>query len=149
MNPFVWDLPMTPDDPFGNPVVAVLDCVRIFIAFLGLLSLAMIVPSIPMARNLPTRYRLICLALFSIYVSLTELQRIGFYSNWRLLLGLACATGTFVSILLFIRFEGDRRYAPKWARWSSDRMHTSEQVTDRKGRETRADEDDAEDEQRA
>ncbi len=149
MNPFVWDLPLTPDDPFGNPLLILLDGIRVFVAVLAGISLLMLIPSLPMARNLPTRYRLICLILFSIYMITTEVQRIGFYANWRIMLAVLCSAMTFISVLLFIRFEGDRRYAPKWARWFSDRMHTAEQVTDRKDRETRADEDDAEDEKRA
>jgi uncharacterized protein YhhL (DUF1145 family) len=149
MNPFVWDLPLTPDDPFGNPLLVLLDSIRVFIAVLAGISLLMLIPSLPMARNLPTRYRLICLMLFSIYMLTTEIQRIGFYANWRIMLAVLCAAMTFVSVLLFIRFEGDRRYAPKWARWFSDRMHTSEQVMDRRDREARADEEDAEDEKHA
>lgn len=149
MNPIFWDLPMVPDDPFGSPVLVFLDVMRIFIAVLAGLSLLMIIPSVPMARSLPTRYRLIALALFSVYVAVIEIQRIGFYANWIFLLGLACVAMTFISILLFIRFEGDRRYAPRWARWFSDHMHTPDERADRRNREALADQDDAEDEKRA
>lgn len=145
MNLFVWDLPLSPDDPFSNPTLIILDSLRVLIGVFAVLSIALIIPSIPMARNMPTRYRLFALLLFSLYVGLTEVQRIGFYANWRLVLGTLCAVFTFMSVLLFVRFEGDRRYAPKWARWGSDQMHTKQDRADRTDREAGADRDDEDD----
>jgi hypothetical protein len=116
MDIFQWQFPSGPDDPFGNPTIVVLDCLRILIVLCGVLTVLLTIPALPMTWSITQKYRIGCIALFSIYVSMTEIQRIGDYANWRLLLGAVCSIWAVSSMFAFIRFEGNPD-AVKWASW--------------------------------
>lgn len=113
---FQWQIPNQPGLPFSNGTIAVLDCIRLLIVLCGVLTILLAIPALPMTWNLTQKYRLGCIALFSVYVSLTEIQRLGDYANWRLLLGAFCSIWAAIALFSFIRFEGNPE-AATWASW--------------------------------
>lgn len=116
MDPFQWKIPLEPGDPFGTPLLIALDSVRVLIIVCGLISVLLTIPAILMAWTQIQQFRLACLGMFSIYVVLTEVQRIGYFGNWRIILATVVAVWTLFSLVAFIQYEGNPENAPKFMR---------------------------------
>lgn len=117
MDLFQWQIPFGPGDPFGTTILAILDSLRVGVATVGLLTVLICVPALLMTWSITQKFRIASIGLFSVYVSLTEIQRIGDYANWRLILGTVCVIWAFSSLIAFIQYEGNPDHAPRYARW--------------------------------
>lgn len=78
-----------PSTPFGNPVLAVADLLRIACAFGGLLVAATTPGVTRRAWTELQRWRLISIGLFALVAGGTELEHLGDWPSYRLLLNIA------------------------------------------------------------
>ena len=107
MDIFQWQFPEGPGTPFGSPILIALDSIRLAIVFFGFWTVVLCIPAVLMTWTITQKYRIASIGLFTIYVALTEVQRLGFHANWRLMLGMVCIIWAFVSLIAFIQYEGN------------------------------------------
>lgn len=97
--------PSGPGTPFATITLVILDTARVAIIVLGLM--AFITAPFAMAKAyLPgQQIRLLVLALFVISAVGTELEHLGDYANWRLIINMLAVVGSAWGQWSFFKFE--------------------------------------------
>jgi hypothetical protein len=108
----VFSPPQGPSDPFGNGMLAVLDSVRVISIVCGVYVLIIGIVAIYYTHNWNQKLRFGSIVLYAVVAALTELEHLGDYANWRLIISTMASIWAATAMTAYVRFESpeDRRF---------------------------------------
>jgi hypothetical protein len=121
--------PSGPDDPFGSPLLTVLDVVRVFVMVGALYTVAQSGIAIGKVDSWRQRVSYGGAILLEIYVGVTELEHIGDYAHYRLVVAVLAIGGLCWSLTGAAHRVGD---------WEADTQHSRVMRRRRRRRRRRA-----------